>query len=620
MDNSEPGPSRPHRISADRARSLLESIIDDEDESSSGSDRSRSSDNEQSDESDQEIDLDLDLDDGNETDEGALPSSRGDGKSSSRPRKRRRVDNNDNQRSEWRVVGLDENNPAFTSSRFQYLPPRDRMPGLNVDLRPESTPLDCLKTILTDDVLNYLVVSINEYAEELCMKNTPARRRSIFGEWVPINRYELLKFLAVIIAFGLDPRPCIRDYWSMEEIYYNEFYHKMFGRERFEHIYHTMLHCSDKSSENKEKIEPFINMILENSNKVFYPFEDLAIDEMVIGFTGRWRYKQFNASKPKKYHIKTFGLVDSATGFVVNILTYFGKDSSYDPDVDPDGAMAVKVFQTLLKPVGIGHHLYADRYYTTHQLVRYLLDRSCSYTGTLNLNRKNFPPEIKHLRMKHMEAKHFMNEDNTIQVTAWKDKKAKKPCVIVSTNTNTRFTKTRKGKTKPQVIHSYNNMMNGCDRVDQCVGYHSNTNRKTYKWWKKLFYWVLEISINNAFVLYTLSRSEEDRGSRKKLSRKKFKLMLKDELLSAAADLAVEEGNNILQRKTPGRPRLSNPVQRFEGAKHLIHWTGKDRNCVHCSKGSGKRKRTTFICIGCSNQPYLCAKNCFEEYHTPPNK
>ena len=72
--------------------------------------------------------------------------------------------------------------------------------------------------------------------------------------------------------------------------------------------------------------------------------KDLSLDEMVVGFKGRFRYKQYNATKPSKYHIKTFGLCDSETGYVCNMFTYYGSETPYHPDSDPDGSMGEKIW------------------------------------------------------------------------------------------------------------------------------------------------------------------------------------------------------------------------------------------------------------------------------------
>ena len=83
----------------------------------------------------------------------------------------------------------------------------------------------------------------------------------------------------------------------------------MFPRNRLEAIYHIMLHVApSQESHAKEKIEPFMKNLIANYQKAFYPYEDVSVDEMVIKYKGRWKNKQYNPSKPSKYHIKTFGL------------------------------------------------------------------------------------------------------------------------------------------------------------------------------------------------------------------------------------------------------------------------------------------------------------------------
>ncbi|GFN98721.1 PiggyBac transposable element-derived protein 4 [Plakobranchus ocellatus] len=73
----------------------------------------------------------------------------------------------------------------------------------------------------------------------------------------------------------------------------------------------------------------------------------ICIDEMVVGHKGRWVYEQFNATKPDKYHIKSFGLVESKTGYVLNVLKHYGSDTAYSPSCDPDSGIAMKIFDTL---------------------------------------------------------------------------------------------------------------------------------------------------------------------------------------------------------------------------------------------------------------------------------
>ena len=324
------------------------------------------------------------------------------------------------------------------------------------------SPLRCLKTLLTDALCDYIITSINDFANLQVQKNTPAQKRSRYATWVPITKHEFLKFLAVLTNMGIGKRVAVRDYFSSTPNQFTPWYRQMFDRERFEVIYHTMLHFGEPDATGKSKIEPFMNRLIDSYNNAFTSYQEVSIDEMIIGWKGRWKYKQYNASKPHKYHIKSFGLVDSATGYVLNLLTYYGAETSYDPDLNVDsyGSNSVKIMDTLLKPIGSGYHIFADRWYITMNLLDYLISKKQYFKGTFQANRVGFPDEFRSKQLK-------------LNVTV-------------------------KGKQKPAVIHSYNFSMNGCDRADQMVGYYGLQTRKSKKWWKKIFYWILEVTCSNA--------------------------------------------------------------------------------------------------------------------------
>ena len=52
----------------------------------------------------------------------------------------------------------------------------------------------------------------------------------------------------------------------------------------------------------------------------------------------------------------------------------------------------------------------------------------------------------------------------------------------------------------PSPIEHYNRFMGGVDMSDQLISYH-RILRQTKKYWKTLFYHLLEISVTNAAVL-----------------------------------------------------------------------------------------------------------------------
>lgn len=52
-----------------------------------------------------------------------------------------------------------------------------------------------------------------------------------------------------------------------------------------------------------------------------------------------------------------------------------------------------------------------------------------------------------------------------------------------------------------EMTYAYNKLKSGVDLVDKMVGTYS-TKRKTYKWWKSVFYYVLDVCILNSPIIY----------------------------------------------------------------------------------------------------------------------
>jgi len=75
----------------------------------------------------------------------------------------------------------------------------------------------------------------------------------------------------------------------------------------------------------------------------------------------------------------------------------------------------------------------------------------------------------------------------------------------------------RPSKTKPQVVHKYNMYMLGVDSLDQRMSYY-NFSHKSVKWWRKVFFWMVDAVIVNSYVLYCAHTD-----ARRKLTHKEFR-------------------------------------------------------------------------------------------------
>lgn len=76
----------------------------------------------------------------------------------------------------------------------------------------------------------------------------------------------------------------------------------------------------------------------------------------------------------------------------------------------------------------------------------------------------------------------------------------------------TRRTKTAEGNwieeviKKPTIIYEYNRFMGGIDIADHYATSYAFL-RKNCKWWRKIVFWLLDVAMNNAFLLF---KSEKD--------------------------------------------------------------------------------------------------------------
>ena len=209
-------------------------------------------------------------------------------------------------------------------------------------------------------------------------------------------------------------------------------------------------------------------------------------------------------------------------------------------------------------------------------------------------------------------------DNGKVMVVAWKDTRVVKALSIKHNGTLSSITRRKKkghGETetilKPQCIIEYNQYMSGVDRLDQMISYYPFT-RKTYKWPKKIFFYLLEVSLNS-FVLH------KARNSCSKHTLCSFQLKIIDALCQVpiTADSSEEDDD-----QPPAKVPQFDPIEQLKGgfATHELAMyppsekrKNLQRHCRVCSK-NGVRKNTKTYCKRCNM--LLCLVKCFNIYHT----
>ena len=258
-------------------------------------------------------------------------------------------------------------------------------------LTTTSSPLDFFSLFFDDTIVQMLVDGTNTFAERTIAEKDRAGKltpKSRWRKWRKVTANEMKGVLAVIINMGVLHCRDMEAYWKMSWESYIPFFHDVFPRNRFEEIF-WMLHLPEPKTLTRrlDKVRPLLETLLASFQRVFYPGCDISVDESMVGFKGVVSFKQYCPLKPTKYGLKAFVLADSRTGYILNIFPYTGSEmrKEYLSSVNPDLPMLAQVVIALTeKYLDKGHHIYADRLYSSVSLVDELERRVTGYTGTLN--------------------------------------------------------------------------------------------------------------------------------------------------------------------------------------------------------------------------------------------
>ena len=159
------------------------------------------------------------------------------------------------------------------------------------------------------------------------------------------------------------------------------------------------------------------------------------------------------------------------------------------------------------------HVVVMDNFFSSIPLFSDLLHRSTYACGTVRSNRKYFPEDFKNEEVMDPGESKFWQSANFV-ATIWQDKRAVR---LLSTCCKPEGNDVVKRKRKnnetlslpcPPALKLYTQYMGGVDRSDRLVRTYS-VSRKSKKWWLRLFYYFLDMSVANSFILYDKSPNHD---------------------------------------------------------------------------------------------------------------
>lgn len=144
-------------------------------------------------------------------------------------------------------------------------------------------------------------------------------------------------------------------------------------------------------------VSEIFNMFVQNCQDVYSVSVSTCIDEMLIQFRGRCKFKVYMPNKPAKYGIKVMCLTDARNHYFYNGYIYTGRDSDGQglSDSDKKFNKPTQSVLRLTRPIyGTNKNVTADNWFSSIQLIDVLFERKLTYVGTLKKNKREIPPEF----------------------------------------------------------------------------------------------------------------------------------------------------------------------------------------------------------------------------------
>lgn len=513
------------------------------------------------------------------------------------------------------------------------------------------TAWDFLGLLLTDELIDMLVVNTNKYARCSVYKDTKRGK-----EWRDVDVPEMKLFLAIVMYMGVVRVPSRDAVFDRGGLFGQEWVFSKMSKERFDALSRCLhsdapsdLTQAERERMNKEdpfwQTDKFCEELAQNFMHYWIMGQCADLDECTCGFRGKHKCRCFNPAKPHKYHFKMFSWNCAETGYCFCFYWYRGKEEHRPANVPATLWPVMKLTERVIAAQprigykGNNFILTTDNWYTSIHEAIYLARHSIHCCGTLRANRVSSaaPPEGAVIKKTgapprgtmrcHELSSRLLPPNWELFVTAWVDNK---PVHVLHTwptfqDVCERNVKQQAGQAyqkkkipRPTVCKVYNKSMGGTDLADLFLAAYA-TKHRAKRWQPRILFHCIQMAVVNAHILYC-NKKQLPTGSCRLLD---FLTMLFQEIAPQPAPpsqpssympgVVLSKRNrswwsaHVLLR-TQGQhfpDKFSRPRAQHAGETRF----NPLRKCIYCCE-----KQVLTFCKQCG--VFLCLGRCFHDFHT----
>jgi hypothetical protein len=492
---------------------------------------------------------------------------------------------------QWKYEDLPENGLEEDIYRYEGSGPSLRRNVAN----KFSSPLQACAVAggFTYDLIKRITANSNAYAS----KSKGTDNRFAGSPWTPITVEEMYHALGIILKMSVDNRqiggwgsyfnaPTEMKYTPSQSISidgFSSWASDIMSFYRFRQI-RAALHPETGSSLVNDKchqLRASIQSLNEHARRAFILGRECSFDEGGIASKSRYNpVRQYNSSKPDKYRIDFFVLVNASSGknFIYHIDVYQGKNATNAHIAEEAWSLPTtqKAVVNAVISSGIDNdpegmrEIYMDNRYTSPDLFVLLREKyKILACGTIRTNRKGWDPSIMNLSKSSPRGTSLTKYDpiNKVLFGQWNDNKV--VSFISTLGVSGLVTVQRRvGRDKvdfqiEEALKRYtrDNFMGGVDNVDKDKKIGGSFTKKALfkKWYLMGLMGIFDFMLVNGRIAWNMSCTDESCANRRfELSNADYRCIVAHELLQYRdvrnIDLIAESS---LLRNAMGRPLLS---------------------------------------------------------------
>lgn len=464
-----------------------------------------------------------------------------------------------------------------------------------------STPCEAF-LMFTDFMIDEMVIYTNLQARRQVRDYN--RINNTQKVWKVTDRTEMESFVGLLILAGVFKAHyrSTEDLWSMRDG--QPVFRATMSQKRFKEI-KRFLRFDDVARRNRDDPLAPCRSLFENFNTKIREYVTapayLTVDEQLLEFHGRVRFRQYIATKPGKFGIKILWLASSGGEYVFSGIVYIGANSLKAEVVQTCSSQAEAIVMQLAQPfLNNGRNITVDNWFTSEELADHLLQNNTTLVGTLRQNRRCIPPIAKVTTGRSRGDHRYYASGQKLLCSFWD--KGNKPILLLDTCTQLATAASAGDDSrKPPTVEFYNQTKSGVDLVDKKVRGFS-TKRKCNRWPVSVMSNLLDISgINAQFIHQRTSGVTMDR-----------------------VDFLKSVGYNLIDQQI--RRRITNAKSLQKHVRTAIELLGytiidnvdfnrellkKQRRCQICQATADRKSKS--VCCSCGK--VICMEHTYKLCH-----